>query len=57
MVAWTCRNYLYFRNFYETLTQNKDANHYEACLIKGNAMLSITLQMVYKLFLKEKYFF
>lgn len=28
--------YLYFRNLYETLTQNKGANHYEACLIKGN---------------------
>lgn len=44
MVAWTCCNFLCFRNFYETLTQNKDANHYEACLITGNAMLSITCQ-------------
>lgn len=57
MVAWTCRNVLYFRNFYETLTQNKGANHYEACLITGNAMLSITLQNGLQTFCNSFFFF
>lgn len=41
--------YLYFRNFYERLSQNKGANHYEACIMKGisNFCLSLSCQQFF----------